>query len=129
MCKYLTSLKIIDCKNFKRLPNELGNLEALEKLKVKGTAIREVPKGIQDLSKLTSLDISYCGRLQTLPKLPCNLHYLNASVCTSLEALSAGLSSISVDLSVDLRDCLKLDPNEVSEIVKDGWMKQVCLLT
>ncbi|KAH9725933.1 ADP-ribosyl cyclase/cyclic ADP-ribose hydrolase [Citrus sinensis] len=87
MFKNLTSLEIIDCQNFKRLPNELGNSKCLTVLIVKGTAIREVPESLEYLRSLPSKLTSH-------------------------------------NLSVDLRNCLKLDPNELSEIVKDQWMKQ-----
>ncbi|KAH9658546.1 ADP-ribosyl cyclase/cyclic ADP-ribose hydrolase [Citrus sinensis] len=150
MFKSLTSLEIIYCPKLKRLPDELGNLKALEELRVEGTAIRRppeslgqlsslqilslsdnsnlerAPESIRHLSKLTSLFISDCKMLQTLPELPCNLHDLDASGCTSLEALPASLSS-KFYLSVDLSNCLKLDLSELSEIIKDRWMKQVCL--
>ncbi|KAL9414372.1 hypothetical protein AB3S75_042776 [Citrus x aurantiifolia] len=147
MFKSLTSLEIIYCPKLKRLPDELGNLKALEELRVEGTATRQPPESLGQLSslqilslsdnsnleraaesirhfsKLTSLFISDCKMLQTLPELPCNLHDLDASGCTSLEALPASLSSIFY-LSVGLSNCLKLDPSELSEIIKDRWMKQ-----
>ncbi|XP_024042908.1 disease resistance-like protein DSC1 [Citrus clementina] len=154
MFKSLTSLKINDCPRLERLPDELGNLKALEELAVEATAIREVPESlgrlsslnilvlnnnnfqripesIKHLSKLEYLNLSYCERLQTLPELPCNLYDLDAHHCASLEALS-GFSSISSSSFVDLRNCFKLDPNELSEIGKDSlqsdharWMKNM----
>ncbi|KAH9725874.1 ADP-ribosyl cyclase/cyclic ADP-ribose hydrolase [Citrus sinensis] len=154
MFKSLTSLKINDCPRLERLPDELGNLKALEELAVEATAIREVPESlgqlsslnilvlnnnnfqripesIKHLSKLEYLNLSYCERLQTLPELPCNLYDLDAHHCASLEALS-GFSSISSSSFVDLRNCFKLDPDELSEIGKDSlqsdharWMKNM----
>ncbi|GAY35061.1 hypothetical protein CUMW_277990 [Citrus unshiu] len=130
MFKSLTSLEIVDCQNFKRLPDELGNLEALEVLKVNGTAIREVPESLGRLSSLKRLVLSNYN----LERLPESLNQLSSLKYlrlfeNSLEGIPEYLRSLpskltSLNLSVDLRNCLKLDPNELSEIVKDGWMKQ-----
>ncbi|ESR55001.1 hypothetical protein CICLE_v10018552mg [Citrus x clementina] len=64
MFKSLTSLEIVDCQNFKRLPDELGNLEALKTLTVDGTAIREVPKSLGQLPLLYSLQLKKCSELE-----------------------------------------------------------------
>ncbi|KAH9782249.1 ADP-ribosyl cyclase/cyclic ADP-ribose hydrolase [Citrus sinensis] len=155
--KSLTSLEIIDCKNFMRLPDEIGNLEYLKVLTIKGTAIREVPESLGKLSSLEWLVLSD-NNLQIIPE---SLNQLSSLVSLKLsnnnleriperldplsslkyldlfennldripEYLRSFPTSIpseftSLRLSVDLRNCLKLDPNELSEIIKDGWMKQ-----
>ncbi|KAH9725885.1 ADP-ribosyl cyclase/cyclic ADP-ribose hydrolase [Citrus sinensis] len=155
--KSLTSLEIIDCKNFMRLPDEIGNLEYLKVLTIKGTAIREVPESLGQLSSLEWLVLSD-NNLQIIPE---SLNQLSSLVSLKLsnnnleriperldplsslkyldlfennldripEYLRSFPTSIpseftSLRLSVDLRNCLKLDPNELSEIIKDGWMKQ-----
>ncbi|GAY34031.1 hypothetical protein CUMW_276360, partial [Citrus unshiu] len=130
MFKNLTSLEIIDCQNFKRLPNELGNSKCLTVLIVKGTAIREVPESLGQLSSLESLVLSN----NNLERLPESLNQLSSLEYlqlfeNSLEGIPEYLRSLpskltSHNLSVDLRNCLKLDLNELSEIVKDQWMKQ-----
>ena len=142
----LASCKLVleTCSSLESLPSrlhnfdeldELGNLEALERLTVDGTAIREVPESLGQLSSLESLVLSN-NNLERLPEILSqlsSLQYLQLSG-NSLEGIPEYLRSLpskltSRNLSVDLRNCLKLDSNEISEIVKDGWMKQVCLLT
>ncbi|GAY68183.1 hypothetical protein CUMW_262150 [Citrus unshiu] len=149
----LTSLEIIDCQNYKRLPDELGNLKALKQLIVHGTAIREVPESLSQLLQLVELDLSSnnlqripesLGRLSSLEslvlsnynleRLPESLNQLSSLKYlrlfeNSLEGIPEYLRSLpskltSLNLSVDLRNCLKLNLNELNEIVKDGWMKQ-----
>ncbi|KAK9205284.1 hypothetical protein WN943_015551 [Citrus x changshan-huyou] len=116
MFKSLTSLEIIDCKKLERLPDELGNLEALEELRVEGTGIREVPKSLAQLA-LSKLKLKKCSSFESLPSrlIPEYLRSFPTSIPSEFTSLR---------LSVDLRNCLKLDPNELSEIIKDGWMKQ-----
>ena len=159
MLKSLTSLEIIFCQNFKRLPDELGNLEALKKLIVNGTAIREVPESLGQLSSLERLVLynnnlerlpESLGQLSSLEwlalsnnnleRLPESLSQLSSlqylqlpgnsleGIPEYLRSPQSKLTSLNF-LSDEFINCLKLDPKELIEIVKDGWMKQVCLLT
>ncbi|KAH9725888.1 Dynamin-2A [Citrus sinensis] len=97
---------------------------------VKGTAIREVPESLGQLSSLESLVLSN-NKLERLPESfnqLSSLEYLQLFE-NSLEGIPEYLRSLpskltSLNLSIDLRYCLKLDSNELSEIVKGGWMKQ-----
>ncbi|KAK9200185.1 hypothetical protein WN944_015381 [Citrus x changshan-huyou] len=134
MLKSLTSLAIIDCKIFKRLPNELGNLKCLAALIVKGTAIREVPESLGYLSSLAKLELSN----NNLKRSPESLYQLSSLKYLKPfennsdripEYLRSSPTSIpselrSLNLSVDSGNSLTLDLNKLSEIVKEGWMKQ-----
>ncbi|GAY57016.1 hypothetical protein CUMW_176140 [Citrus unshiu] len=113
--KYLKRLVLRGCSNLKNFP-EISS-SGIHRLDLTHVGIKELPSSIDRLSKLDTLKIHDCT------KLPCNLHDLDASGCTSLEALPASLSS-KFYLSVDLSNCLKLDLSELSEIIKDRWMKQ-----
>ena len=107
----------------------------METLIVEETAIREVPESLGQLSSLKHLELSGNNLkriLESLNRLS-SLEYLQLSE-NSLEGIPEYLRSLlskwtSLNLSVELRNCLKLDPKELIEIVKDEWMKQVCLLT
>ncbi|KAH9725894.1 ADP-ribosyl cyclase/cyclic ADP-ribose hydrolase [Citrus sinensis] len=154
MLKSLTSLEIIFCQNFKRLPDELGNLEALKKLIVNGTAIREVPESLGQLSSLERLVLynnnlerlpESLGQLSSLEwlalsnnnleRLPESLSQLSSlqylqlpgnsleGIPEYLRSPQSKLTSLNF-LSDEFINCLKLDPKELIEIVKDGWMKQ-----
>ncbi|KDO41448.1 hypothetical protein CISIN_1g046017mg, partial [Citrus sinensis] len=134
MLKSLTPLAIIDCKIFKRLPNELGNLKCLAALIVKGTAIREVPESLGYLSSLAKLELSNNNLKRTPESLYqlSSLKYLKPFENNSdriPEYLRSSPTSIpselrSLNLSVDSGNSLNLDLNKLSEIVKEGWMKQ-----
>ncbi|KDO39645.1 hypothetical protein CISIN_1g043750mg, partial [Citrus sinensis] len=81
-----------------------------------------IPKSIIQLSKLSCLYLSYCGKLQSLPKLPCSLHKLHAHHCTALESLS-GLfpkSYESCPPRFELNGNYNLDRNVVGGILEDA---------
>ncbi|XP_031263258.1 disease resistance-like protein DSC1 [Pistacia vera] len=56
--QFLQYLAIRECRKLERLPDDLGNLEALETLDASGIFTREIPSSISHLSKLSSLQIS-----------------------------------------------------------------------
>ncbi|KAJ4721617.1 putative Disease resistance protein (TIR-NBS-LRR class) [Melia azedarach] len=109
--KSLEDLNLSGCSNLQVLPDKLGNLHGLRNLYLSDCGITElpeslghlfslktlclmknyferIPESIINLSKLERLYLCYCERLQSLPNLPCNLQYMDASHCTSLEVLS-----------------------------------------
>ncbi|KAJ4723826.1 Disease resistance protein (TIR-NBS-LRR class) family [Melia azedarach] len=141
--KSLQRLNLSYCSKLQRLPDELGNLEALKTLDIERTPIREIPESlgqlsslkelyleknnferipesIINLSNLKELSLSYCKRLRYLPKLPCNLYYVEADHCNSLEALSSSsVRTASGHWSAfDLRNCFKLNHNQIRKIVE-----------
>ncbi|KAL9437560.1 hypothetical protein AB3S75_023431 [Citrus x aurantiifolia] len=143
--KSLTSLEIIDCQNFmtsslkhlvlsgnnlKRIPESLGLLSSLKHLVLSGNNLKRIPESLGLLSSLKHLVLSG-NNLKRIPESLSqlsSLEYLQLSG-NSLEGIPEYLRSLpskltSLNLSVDLKNCFKLDPNELSEIVKDGWMKQ-----
>ncbi|GAY68564.1 hypothetical protein CUMW_265110 [Citrus unshiu] len=72
LCK-LKSLEILDLSgrsNLQRLPECLGQLASLGTLLLEKTNIERIPESIIQISVLTYLHLSYCERLQSLPKLP-----------------------------------------------------------
>ncbi|ESR55067.1 hypothetical protein CICLE_v100236471mg, partial [Citrus x clementina] len=88
----LKKLNLSGCSKLKRLP-EFSSAGNIEELWLDGTAIEELPPSIVELdleknnfksmpesiiqlSNLKYLNISYCERLQSLSKLPCNLEWI-----------------------------------------------------
>ncbi|XP_068325386.1 disease resistance-like protein DSC1 [Pyrus communis] len=70
----LTYLHLEHCENLKFFPQMPDNLEFLD---LSFTAIKELPtSSIQCLLGLTTLKLSYCNRLVSLPKSICKLKYL-----------------------------------------------------
>ncbi|TXG47955.1 hypothetical protein EZV62_027249 [Acer yangbiense] len=58
--KCLEELNLIGCSKLGRLPDDLGNLKALKKLKVSGTGVREVPSSIACLINSGTLSFERC---------------------------------------------------------------------
>ncbi|KAH9725908.1 Disease resistance-like protein DSC1 [Citrus sinensis] len=113
----LTYLYLTDCA-ITELPESLGLLSSLEELYLERNNFERIPESIIRLSKLSSLLVSYCERLQSLPKLPCNLYWLDAQHCTTLESLS-GLFSSYKCVFFYLNENFKLD-RKLRGIVEDA---------
>ncbi|KAH9782080.1 Disease resistance-like protein DSC1 [Citrus sinensis] len=71
----------------------LNGLRTLRKLDLQKNNFERIPESVIQLSKLGRLCLRYWERLQSLPKLPCKLHELDAHHCTALESLSGLFSS------------------------------------
>ncbi|KAH9725887.1 Disease resistance-like protein DSC1 [Citrus sinensis] len=71
----------------------LDGLRTLRKLDLQKNNFERIPESVIQLSKLGRLYLRYWERLQSLPKLPCKLHELDAHHCTALESLSGLFSS------------------------------------
>ncbi|KDO41124.1 hypothetical protein CISIN_1g041851mg, partial [Citrus sinensis] len=82
----LTYLNLTDC-GITRLPENIGQLSSLEELDLQENNFERIPESITQRSKLGRLSLRYCERLQSLSKLPCKLHELDAHHCTALESL------------------------------------------
>lgn len=82
----LTELNINDCNLMDGvIPNDLGNLVLLKRLNLSGNNFVHLPESISQLSKLESLYLRNCSKLQLLPKnLPLSLRDVNAEDCQSL---------------------------------------------
>eukprot|EP00252_Welwitschia_mirabilis_P017779 TRINITY_DN3947_c0_g1_i2.p1 TRINITY_DN3947_c0_g1~~TRINITY_DN3947_c0_g1_i2.p1 ORF type:complete len:782 (-),score=106.67 TRINITY_DN3947_c0_g1_i2:88-2433(-) len=90
----MTSLKnlcITNCHDLIKLPDELGNLSALQVLKLYACpSIENLPVSISKLTQLESLDISLCESLRQLPDelgLLTNLKELDMRECSCLTNL------------------------------------------
>ncbi|XLV02756.1 hypothetical protein S245_017093, partial [Arachis hypogaea] len=110
--KSLRNLLLTGCSKLRKFPEIVENMEHLEEILLQGTAIKELPQSIeylvglkslfldscqnlehlpsslQKLQYLTTLNLSYCSKLQELPKLPPNTKYLDISDCRSLESFT-----------------------------------------
>ncbi|KAH9778678.1 Disease resistance-like protein DSC1 [Citrus sinensis] len=126
----LRDLNLNDC-GITELPESLGLLSLVTELHLDGNNFERIPESIIQLSNLERLFIRYCERLQSLPKLPCNLVWLDAHHCTALESLP-GLfpsSNESYLRTLNLGDNFKLDPNDLGGIVKGALQKIQLLAT
>ncbi|KAM1647540.1 hypothetical protein ACFX2K_009053 [Malus domestica] len=101
ICTSLTSLQtltISGCANLRELPENLGCLKCLQELDASGTAIKQLPASIKDLTRLSKLYLRYCKNLCSLPATICTsltlLQILNLSGCSNLDELPENLGSL-----------------------------------
>ncbi|XP_013597423.1 PREDICTED: probable WRKY transcription factor 19 isoform X2 [Brassica oleracea var. oleracea] len=84
----LTSLKVVNLSGCSGLEDIQDFSPNLEELYLAGTAIRELPFSVENLTELSTLDLENCVRLQKLPSGVRNsrsIVNLKLSGCTSLE--------------------------------------------
>ncbi|KAI4388865.1 hypothetical protein MLD38_001156 [Melastoma candidum] len=90
-------------------PINLSCLSALQELDLRGNIFTRVPFDIGALDRLHNLQLSYCERLEVLPKLPGNVQTVAANHCTALRELPVDIglgSSEKCDFS--FIECHKL---------------------
>ncbi|KAJ4721625.1 Disease resistance protein [Melia azedarach] len=114
VCTKISFLDVRDCC-ITELPETLGQLFSLQVLCLDKKYFERIPESIVNLPELKRLSLRYCQRLQSLPDLPCNLQYIDAAHCTSLE-VSSCLSTMKLTTlykyiveSFHLSNCYKLD--------------------
>ncbi|XP_028778374.1 disease resistance protein ADR2-like [Neltuma alba] len=87
----LEELRLWNCKGIigkSKLHSLFDALRSLKSLSLQWTStLTELPNNIKHLSRLQSLDVSYCRDLQSLPELPPSIEELCAYRCTSLKTL------------------------------------------
>ncbi|XP_065616967.1 LOW QUALITY PROTEIN: disease resistance protein RUN1 [Quercus suber] len=106
----LTELDLSYC-NLQAIPNAFDCLSSLLKLNLEGNNCDSLPKSMILLSNLKDLVLSCCTNLQSLPELPLNIKYIDATQCTSLETLSSE-SEYDFQPALRLLNCVKLIENQ-----------------
>ncbi|TXG64803.1 hypothetical protein EZV62_011797 [Acer yangbiense] len=86
--KSLYYLNLEECSGLESFPEILDTMECLEKLKLSGTAIKELPENLGDLKSLIhlSVDRTAISQLPSSMKHLKNLHYLSCWGCVSLRS-------------------------------------------
>ena len=108
----LTILNLSNC-NLKEIPNDIGCLFSLEYLDLSENNFGCLPKSIAKLSVLNVLRVDNCMNLQSLPKLPLNIGYIDGFGCSSLETLQDLLKpNSSFQPIFALSNCSKLSDNQ-----------------
>ncbi|KFK41711.1 hypothetical protein AALP_AA2G163600 [Arabis alpina] len=82
---FLAELNLINL-NIKKIPDDIGLLQSLEKLDLSGNDFRSLPTSMKNLAKLKYASLSNCSKLEALPELT-ELQTLKLSGCTNLESL------------------------------------------
>ncbi|PPD71116.1 hypothetical protein GOBAR_DD32004 [Gossypium barbadense] len=84
----LKELNLDDCNlNDRAIPNDICSLSSLEILRLSDNNFVTLPATLSRLSKLTSLVLTDCKRLKSLPELPASIK-LWIDGCVSLEAVA-----------------------------------------
>ncbi|XP_004308455.1 PREDICTED: TMV resistance protein N-like [Fragaria vesca subsp. vesca] len=104
--KSLKTLDLSHCSSLKMFPDVPEYMEALSKLALPGTAIKELPSSIDRFRGLESLDMASCENLIRLPDSICNLaklRSLNLYRCSKLSKLPENIGNMEplLDLVVD----------------------------
>ena len=83
----LTVLNIYGCSSLKLFPKFTGIMKSLSKLNLGYTTVKNpAPSTIFEcLSAITFLDLSSCSKLESLPRLPSTVRYINVEGCSSLK--------------------------------------------
>ncbi|KAG4177079.1 hypothetical protein ERO13_A11G284200v2 [Gossypium hirsutum] len=109
----LKKLILSGCSNLKRFPEIDGKMECLLELYLDGTAIKELPISIGNLSSLVLLNLKDCRNLVDLPESigGCkSLKSLNLSGCHKVEYLPENLQQIEFLEELDLSETSMTKP-------------------
>ncbi|PWA74761.1 TMV resistance protein N [Artemisia annua] len=109
--KNFKKLKILDVswsESLTKTGNFIG-LENLEKLVLEGCEnLEELDSSISCLHQLTSLTLSKCTNLKSIPDLPLNIEYFEANDCINLVNLPSNFSELQFLTKLELHNCSKL---------------------
>ncbi|KAB2627181.1 TMV resistance protein N-like [Pyrus ussuriensis x Pyrus communis] len=132
--KSLETFDLSFCSKLEKFPEISKVMEKLSKLYLQGTAMKELPRSINNLTGLVTLNLEYCRELEILPSSIVqlkSLQLLNLSGCpklkafpenvgnmerlrelrldeTSVEGLAPSISSLQNLEILSLRQCKKL---------------------
>ncbi|KAL3689101.1 hypothetical protein R1sor_015410 [Riccia sorocarpa] len=104
---HLESLLLRNLPQLMALPEALGNLHSLPKLKFYSCAIESLPESLGRLSALTHLGVRGCGNLKALPEALGNLHSLQRLELQScgIESLPESLGRLSALTHLEINGC------------------------
>ncbi|XP_044506091.1 disease resistance protein RPV1-like isoform X2 [Mangifera indica] len=103
--KSLRTVVFTGCSNLDTMPSLSRNVE---KLYLDGSAIRELPSSIENLSKLVTLNLHGCTRLESLPSSIGELkalENLTLKDCSRLKNLPSSVFSLSALGDINLSGC------------------------
>ena len=108
----LSNLNLSNC-NLKEIPKDIGCLFSLKDLDLSGNNFGCLPESMAQLSNLNYLIVNNCTSLQSFPKLPLNIGYIDGFGCSSLEKVPDLLRpNSSFEPKLCLSNCSKLTGNQ-----------------
>ncbi|KAL9304295.1 hypothetical protein ACSQ67_021558 [Phaseolus vulgaris] len=143
--RYLSLYSCMELKNFsvtsknmirlnlertsiRQLPSSIGSQSKLEKLNLAFTYIESLPESIKNLEGLRHLDLRYCEKLRSLPKLPPSVETLDVRECVSLESVT--FPPIAEQWKENKKkvvfwNCFKLDEHSLTAIERNAEINMV----
>ncbi|XP_024933792.2 uncharacterized protein LOC112493116 [Ziziphus jujuba] len=103
----LTSLNLSKC-NLQAIPEDIHHLSSLQGLDLSKNNFICLPRSISKLSKLKLVRLNKCRKLQSLPKLPKSIQYVQAYGCPKLHDQTIIWASNNGFSFIDSRKLLKV---------------------
>ncbi|MED6172631.1 hypothetical protein PIB30_051808 [Stylosanthes scabra] len=134
--QYLRQLTLLNCHGLFELPDNINCLSSLQILELDGSAIERLPESIKHLSRLETLSLCNCKRLQSLPELPLSIINLKAFNCplVQMEASSSTnsrpqdqectITSFQNVVSSDEGKCIHLFRQSIRKLVDAYELRQ-----
>ncbi|KAK8465013.1 hypothetical protein PHAVU_010G132333 [Phaseolus vulgaris] len=114
--------------SIKQLPSSIGSQSKLVKLNLAFTYVESLPESIKNLEGLRHLDLRYCEKLRSLPKLPPSVETLDVRECISLESIT--FPPIAEQWKENKKkvvfwNCFKLDEHSLTAIERNAEINMV----
>ncbi|XP_059669071.1 disease resistance protein RUN1-like [Cornus florida] len=125
----LTKLDLSDCNLSEGgIPSDLDSLSSLREMNLSRNNFVSLPASIARLSKLQTLVLVGCERLEALPELPPRIENLFADDCQSLISIGDPYETFGRLQRVTFTNCFKLLENKIwSEDLFETWLKYLML--
>ncbi|MED6147930.1 hypothetical protein PIB30_048429 [Stylosanthes scabra] len=114
----------LSLRGIKSLQNELCCFKSLYYLSFYDCReLTELPHNMKALSRLTSLTVSGCCALRSIPELPPFIQFFKAIDCTSLETIFSLKRVFSLNTrNISFVNCVRLKEESVNDIMEDAHL-------
>ncbi|PRQ41878.1 putative leucine-rich repeat domain, L domain-containing protein [Rosa chinensis] len=103
-CVYIKSINLLGCASLVEVP-DLSKSVNIESINLQSCAgLIQVPSYFQKFTKLTHLNLGYCSKISTLPKIPSKMEFLDLSE-TAIEDLPSSIWSLETLIKLNLHCC------------------------
>ncbi|XP_040372381.1 LOW QUALITY PROTEIN: disease resistance-like protein DSC1 [Rosa chinensis] len=103
-CVYIKSINLLGCVSLVEVP-DLSKSVNIESINLQSCAgLIQVPSSFQKFTKLTHLNLGYCSKISTLPKIPSKMEFLDLSE-TAIEELPPSIWSLEKLVKLNLHCC------------------------
>ncbi|CAL5443486.1 unnamed protein product [Camellia sinensis] len=119
----LKSLRKLDLSycNLKSIPTTICHIYSLEWLDLSGNNMESLPPSMNQLSKLWSLFLDGCKKLQELPEISSGIDLLVAENCSSLRTICSP-SKYNNFVVLSFANCFKLIENKQDSILTEKFI-------